>query len=183
MNKKQRKARLKRVHAFQKNHVVDIEKSLQLVIQTQEKIKETLCAKKNNEISDQLSSKDVFVEQPNIQSWLHEEIDVDRFANSKHCDDYVDDETQPLCLRRFLRYKRWPAIYQIKARAMKIKIPTLFANYQGKRIRVVMASRFGDVGITEDLEADHGYSIRVMVEELTDFSTTKEELRYILASS
>ncbi len=41
---------------------------------------------------------------------------------------------------------------------------------KGKRIRAVMASRFGDVGITEDLTAERGYSSRVAVEELSNFS-------------
>lgn len=32
---------------------------------------------------------------------------------------------------------------------------------RGSRVRVVMASRFGDVGITDDLTAIHGYHLRV----------------------
>ncbi len=62
-----------------------------------------------------------------------------------------------------------------------MKAPKLFATYKqpdgpggrkGKtrRVRVVMASRFGDVGITRDLMAEHGYNDRVAVETLTDFS-------------
>ena len=31
----------------------------------------------------------------------------------------------------------------------------------GTRVAVVMASRFGDVGITDDLDAEHGYSRRI----------------------
>lgn len=40
----------------------------------------------------------------------------------------------------------------------------------GDRVRVVMASRFGDVGITRKLKENAGYLARVPVEWLTDFS-------------
>lgn len=39
----------------------------------------------------------------------------------------------------------------------------------GTRVRVVMASRFGDVGITSNLKAKHGYDMRVLVTDLADF--------------
>lgn len=38
----------------------------------------------------------------------------------------------------------------------------------GTRFRIVMASRLGDVGLTTDLTAEHGYSIRVDIETLND---------------
>jgi len=88
----------------------------------------------------------------------------------RHCDDYIDDESQPLCLRRFLRYSRWPAVYQFRAEGLGIKKPPLFADCGGERYRVVMASRFGDVGITKNLEAESGYSRRVVVADLSNFS-------------
>lgn len=102
----------------------------------------------------------------------------------KHCDDYIDDETQPKCLRRYLRWHRWPAIYQCKAVGWGFKEPKLVATLikdkddfvknlgipVGTRVRLVMASRFGDVGITKDLKANRGYEARVPVEYLSDFS-------------
>lgn len=36
----------------------------------------------------------------------------------------------------------------------------------GTRVKIVMASRFGDVGITDDLAAEHGYHLRVDIGEL-----------------
>lgn len=48
--------------------------------------------------------------------------------------------------------------------------PTLFADHGKTRVRVVMASRLGDVGITKNLTVRRGYEKRVMVEELTNFS-------------
>lgn len=78
-----------------------------------------------------------------------------------HCDDYIDDETQPECLRKFLDHSR--------SILREGKRPKLFADYNGKRVRVVMASRFGDVGITPDLKAEYGYKKRVEVASLTNF--------------
>jgi hypothetical protein len=36
----------------------------------------------------------------------------------------------------------------------------------GTRVKIVMASRMGDVGITDNLEADNGYHLRIMIDEL-----------------
>jgi len=83
----------------------------------------------------------------------------------KHCDDYIDDEGAPLALRSFLRRARSPAHGMLDPSPY----PRLFADYDGQRVRVVMASRMGDVGITADLNADHGYQKRVAVADLTNF--------------
>lgn len=101
--------------------------------------------------------------------------------DERHCDDYIDDPTQPECLRRYLRWQRWPADWECRARAYwedkGWPIPALFALYKGpggakRRVRVVMASRLGDVGISKDLTADHGYWKRVSVESLSNYSDT-----------
>jgi hypothetical protein len=95
----------------------------------------------------------------------------------KHCDDYIDDETQPAVLRKFLDRARQPA----HGHMSKEPFPNLFATYndddcgdivRGSRVRGVMASRMGDVGITLDLGADHGYQVRTFVSWLSDFSDT-----------
>lgn len=49
-------------------------------------------------------------------------------------------------------------------------VPVLFADHDGRRVRVTMASRFGDVGITTNLGGLHGYGRRVGVEDLANFS-------------
>jgi hypothetical protein len=36
----------------------------------------------------------------------------------------------------------------------------------GTRVKIVMVSRFGDVGITDDLTADNGYHLRIDIPEL-----------------
>jgi hypothetical protein len=98
-----------------------------------------------------------------------------------HCDDYIRDKSKPKCLRKFLLYKRIPATWQIRWTERGWPEPKLFATWKQpdgpggrkgktKRVRVVMASRFGDVGITKDLNRDHGYEDRVLVSQLTDFS-------------
>lgn len=39
----------------------------------------------------------------------------------------------------------------------------------GTRVKIVMVSRFGDIGITEKLDAEHGYAARVHLDDLCDF--------------
>jgi hypothetical protein len=90
----------------------------------------------------------------------------------KHCDDYIDDYEQPDCLRWFLFINRLPAMMKCLAEVNNCK-PKLFATYNQKRVRVVMASRLGDVGITRNLDAESGYETRVAVADLSNFSNEK----------
>lgn len=92
-----------------------------------------------------------------------------------HCDEYVwgmkgGFGKEADALTWFLFVNRQPAVLKYLILGRGIPDPVLFADYKGKRVRVVMASRFGDVGITEDLEAERGYSDRVAVEDLSNFS-------------
>ena len=41
----------------------------------------------------------------------------------------------------------------------------------GARVKIVMVSRFGDVGITDDLTAENGYHARVELDALCDFGS------------
>jgi hypothetical protein len=43
----------------------------------------------------------------------------------------------------------------------------------GTRVKIVMVSRLGDVGITEDLAADNGYGARVMLDDLCNFGNAE----------
>ena len=83
-----------------------------------------------------------------------------------HCDDYIDDPNAPAALRKFLTFARSPAHGQLLPKPH----PTLFADHDGKRVRITMASRFGEVGITADLGAEFGYERRVLVSSLSNFS-------------
>lgn len=86
----------------------------------------------------------------------------------KPCDDYIDDLTAPAALRKFLAFARAPAHGQLLPKPH----PRLFADYEGRRVRVTMASRMGDVGITTDFTAELGYERRVPVSQLDNFSET-----------
>lgn len=41
----------------------------------------------------------------------------------------------------------------------------------GSMVKIVMVSRFGDVGITEQLDRQNGYGARVMLDELYDYNS------------
>lgn len=94
----------------------------------------------------------------------------------EHCDRVIDDETAAPALRAFIAYERQPTIGKDPRRR-----PRLFADYfgtdplcsgmVGRRCRVVMASRFGDVGVRfTELTREHGYSTRCWLSELQNFS-------------
>ncbi len=87
----------------------------------------------------------------------------------KHCDDYIHDFNAPIALRVWLLVHRLPAIDKLVFDAAGYE-PTLYADLDGRRVRCVMASRLGDVGITHHLHMTHGYQRRVSVEALTNFS-------------
>lgn len=107
-----------------------------------------------------------------------------------HCDDFINHGGAVDCLRQFLAIARASAVDQIGKHR-----PPLFATTcadvtardflghgpngpimrdrvipKGTRVRIVMASRFGDVGITDNLDADHGYVARVFLPELHEFT-------------
>lgn len=96
-------------------------------------------------------------------------------AGARHCDDYINDESAHPALRAFLARARSPAHGMMSVDPLLV----LFADYRGQRVRVVMASRLGDVGIVSSLSlADDGsrssarfaaYETRVAVGELSNF--------------
>ena len=89
----------------------------------------------------------------------------ERFGEGRwHCDDILCEQRIGCPVQAFLAHARAPAIEQTGER------PRLFATYEGERVRVTMASRFGDVGISRDLAKAHGYFKRVYLPELTDLS-------------
>jgi hypothetical protein len=42
----------------------------------------------------------------------------------------------------------------------------------GTRVKIVMVSRMGDVGVTEDLTKENGYGVRLPLDALCDLSQT-----------
>jgi hypothetical protein len=45
----------------------------------------------------------------------------------------------------------------------------------GQLVKIVMVSRLGDVGLTEDLAAENGYAIRLPLDDLYDFMETPSD--------
>jgi hypothetical protein len=86
----------------------------------------------------------------------------------EHCDDYIDDKTKPAALRKFLEFARAPA----HGAFLPKPHPQLYADYEGTRVRVTMASVMGDVGITTDFSREMGYERRVLVSSLSNFGET-----------
>ena len=48
--------------------------------------------------------------------------------------------------------------------------PQLFATFERERVQIVMASRGGDVGISNDFGVNPGYTRRAAITELSEFS-------------
>ncbi len=93
----------------------------------------------------------------------------DKVSNrSMHCDDYIDDAATPGPLRVWLQFARSPG----HGLHTPDPHPRLFADHEGERVRLTMASRLGDVGITQRLDAEFGYERRVMLDELSNFGET-----------
>lgn len=103
--------------------------------------------------------------KPDLTKKAREAAKEENQPQPKHCDDYIDDETQPECLRKFLDRAREPGHGHLNAEPF----PELYADFEGKRVRVTMASRLGSIGWTENLTQDIGYSNRGWVEQLTNF--------------
>jgi len=92
----------------------------------------------------------------------------------KHVDDVVKYGIDyPHCLRWYLFVERLPAAMKMLV-FKEVGEPRCFADYKGERVRLVMASRFGDIGITTNLDKNRGYQKRVSVDELTNFGKSPE---------
>jgi hypothetical protein len=93
----------------------------------------------------------------------------------RHCDEYIDDTSAPEVLRAFLARARAPAHGYLDEHGSvdDNPYPKLFATFGSlrQRVRVVMASRLGDVGITTR-HGEISYEKRVYVEMLSEFSDT-----------
>lgn len=86
----------------------------------------------------------------------------------RHCDTYIHDSSQPKCLRWFLTINRMPAVGMHLA-FEQVGEPKLFADWQGRTVKVMSASRLGDVGISTNLQLANGYESRVPLSELSNF--------------
>jgi hypothetical protein len=87
------------------------------------------------------------------------------------CDDAIHDFDLPDPVRMWLLLNRMPAGDKNLLEVCGVE-PQLFATWEGKRVRVTMASRFGDLGITTDLDSET-YQHRVLLFELSDFNVSR----------
>jgi len=87
---------------------------------------------------------------------------IDGWTNDKVC--FGNDDEKYAAFFFFL--KRLPAAEQI-AFAQFTDQFKLFCTYKKKTYRVTGASRLGDVWLTDDFTQDHGYQLRVNIDDCT----------------
>lgn len=93
---------------------------------------------------------------------------------STHIDEWLDSiqftcDPMEAHARFVLEYFRYPAWKQTLYMDIMSKFK-LFCTYQGKKYKVLGASRLGDVWLNSNLEATSGYERRVYVDECTAWS-------------
>ncbi len=71
--------------------------------------------------------------------------------------DGIEHRTAIATLARPVELKKWQG-HGAKPEFKSVHLPS------GTKVKVVMASRFGDVGITDNLNAENGYDARIDVE-------------------
>jgi hypothetical protein len=87
----------------------------------------------------------------------------------RHVDDFIDDDDTHQYAAFVLDWMRTTAARQMRFGQFMSRF-RLFCTHGGKRYRVTMASRLGDVGLSTDLAGDGGYSLRVAPDECADWS-------------
>lgn len=95
----------------------------------------------------------------------------------KHVEDHIYDYNLPPFVRAWITINRLPAMEK-ETLVHVYGVPKLFADspdLPGIRVRVTMASRLGDVGITVNLNREHGYDKRVMFDTLSNFTWEKPD--------
>ena len=94
----------------------------------------------------------------------------------RHCDQVMNDPSAPECLRFFLRHARaphrgaLPPLFATLKRYFSGRLLAPVALKKGERVRVTDGGRFGDVGVTTDLDEAAKYLARASVDELENFS-------------
>lgn len=104
-------------------------------------------------------------ETPEGKDILH--IDI-----SQSVDDWLDTFSQDpseVYAKFVIDHLRMPA-WKIQAYAQYTSQFKLYCKYKGKQYVVTMASRMGDIGLSEDLNATSGYNIRVLATSCTAWS-------------
>lgn len=134
-------------------------------------------------VSRDVISKGVIPNYEKKQNMTYYNIDMEKLpkpcadfedGSYYHCDDMSNsDGCLPECVKSWVDHNRLPAYMKLEKEKNGV-CPVLFATdiHTGGRVRLTMASRFGDVGINFHLNAQYGYSTRVQLIGLKDFSET-----------
>ena len=80
----------------------------------------------------------------------------------------IYDYDMPDFVRAFLAMHALPAMEAWSIRSAGY-MPILYGRYNGKPVRVVMVSRFGDVGVT-GVDVEFGYYERCSIYEVTEYA-------------
>ena len=92
-----------------------------------------------------------------------------------HIDDWLDQVTTTSIslgekmARAFLEYKRLPAWKQMLYDPMYNDL-AIFCQYKLERYRCVGASRLGDIWLSKNYKDRYGYSLRVYVDEVSNWT-------------
>lgn len=89
-------------------------------------------------------------------------------SEPRHVDDFIDDPSSNAYAASWFESHRRPAVDQLE----KPDTRKLFATYRGRRYRVTGCSRFGDVWLHSNKNAEFGYEHRVNVDACSDWSPT-----------
>jgi len=99
----------------------------------------------------------------------------DRDPESKDSIDYIYDFDIPVMLRAWIIMMNLPALESETFRSAGI-VPSIYAKYKRDWVRLVMASRLGDVGISYSIDSDTGYDKRVMLSDLSEFTDKRPKV-------
>lgn len=105
------------------------------------------------------------VEPDNIKP---DQIHVDSWVRSAFYGEGTDEEAYA---KLFFFYKRLPVVTQAMWRPHLGHLQ-LYCTYKDKRYRVTGASRMGDIYLTENLEQEIGYDLRVSLDYCSGWGKT-----------
>ncbi len=93
-----------------------------------------------------------------------------------HCDDVADNPETPAFVRDFINYERLPCVDQWEEQKKPgFVAPELYGTTPlGFRVRVVLCSRFGHVGVSRIINRSMGYEKYCRLPQLSNLSPTPE---------
>ena len=113
-----------------------------------------------------------------VGDMLTQEIGAQEVKEPTHVDNFIDYGTmfRNACKEENEAYARWVLNYFRHSAILKsafypfMREHKLFCEYEGKKYRVIGASRMGDVWLAKDFKLETGYDLRVCVDNLSKWS-------------